>query len=350
MQLPNKPSRIYIIQDTHFWCKNISNRKDYKEECVRIYDTLVNIIKNNRREKTYVVFLGDIFHSKFADSQAYLDWFQKMQVLRAICNGVFSVIGNHEITYRDQNPFWSLVGDVESMSARTLGLKGTGNLPIIRIPDSLEIYDNQMIFNHFNTRVILPEGKINFLFCHNYWMTKQLSDSLAKLNIAQVDTKYIEYGEICDGCAISHFNEAFFGHNHMLMGDYKFDWDYGDVPFTNAHFCGSLGLTNINEVIYTESERNLYYIDFDETGYNIDKFVIQLPKYDTETVDTLQASKDKEKYKTAKYKKSLIKKYDLTLMDPVAAIRKDLENDAETLELFDELGKGGVPGWVTRLI
>lgn len=349
MQLPNKASRFFVIPDTHFWCKNIANRKDYVSECNRIYDSIFNFVKDNQSTKTYIVFLGDMFHGKFQDNINYIEWFQKIQVLRAVCNGIFSVVGNHEITYREQNPFWSLVSDVESDLVNQMGLIGNGDLPIIRIPDTLEIYNTQLIFNHFGTPIIKPNMVNNILFCHNYWMTKQLSDSLYRLNIAQVNNKYVKYNEICEGCSLMSFNEAFFGHNHMLIGDYRFDWDTVEYH-TNAHFCGSLGLTNINEVLYTEPLRKLYYIDIDENHYTINDLKIELPKYDTETLNVAKVSENQEKYKAAKYKKSLIKKYDLTMMDPVSAIREDLSNDILTLELFDNLGRGGTPEWVTHLI
>lgn len=351
MKLPDKASRFYIIQDTHFWDKNIAGRKDYTKECEDTYDYLLKTIRECKAEKKYILFLGDIFHSKFKDEISFNNWIQKFLILRSACNGIFSVVGNHELTYKDHNPFWSLLSEIESEQLQVLGCKAKGTLPVIRVPDYLDIFDVRFNFNHFGTYISNLIVDTNILLCHNYWLSDEIKRSMDIIGEMQVNSKYLQYNEINDDCDLKYFDEAFLGHNHMLISDYTFKWDDKSFPQSNVHFCGSLGLTNKNEVLYTPNTRNIYYIDiFGTKNYKVSNLVYSLSKETQDTIDDVKVAENIEKYKAAKYKKSLIKKYDLTLMDPIQAIESDLKDDIDALELFRDLERGSVPEWMQKLI
>lgn len=351
MNLPNKQSRFYIVQDTHFWDKNLANRKDYEKECEEIFNYIIKILEECATEKKYLLFLGDIFHAKFKNEISFNKWIQKFLVLRSKCNGIFSVVGNHELTYIDHNPFWSLMSEIESEQVLALGCKALGDLPILRVVDYLDIYNYRFNFNHHGSSIANLTSDKNILLCHNYWLSDDLKHAMDLTGEMQANSKYFSYNEINDECDLKFFDEVYLGHNHMMIGDYEFKWDDPDFPKSNVHFCGSLGLTNKNEVLHTPDTRKIYYLDIlGEDKCECNHLVYSLSKKFNETLDTLQVEENIEKYKTAKYKKSLIKKYDLTLMDPIQAIEEDLKNDIDALELFKELGKGSVPDWMRRLI
>lgn len=351
VKLPDKSSRFYIIQDTHFWDRNLANRKDYKQECDNIYDSIIEILDKCTTDKKYLIFLGDIFHSKFHSEVSFNHWVQKFLILRAKCNGIFSVVGNHELTYVDHNPFWSLINEVESVQLQSIGCKALGNLPIVRVVDYIDIFDFRFNFNHYGQTIENYYENTSFLLSHNYWLSDELKRSMRLLGNVQVDSRHFTYNEIRDDCDLMYFDEVFLGHNHMMIGDYTFKWNDDILPYTNVHFCGSLGLTNKNEVLKTPDYRNIYYIDIINQGnYKVDFFSKPLLKKDSYVIDDFENIESTEKYNTEKYKKSLIKKYDLSLMDPIQAIEKDLQNDIYALELFKTLEKGSVPEWMQQLI
>lgn len=353
MNLVSKKSRFYIIPDTHFWDKNLANRNDYLEECANIYDFLLKMLSspNDNIEKIYIIFLGDIFHNKFTKDTNYNAWIQNLLILRSKCNGIFSVVGNHELTYAAHNPFWGLLNEIESTVVKNLGCSAMGKLQIIRIPDYLDIFNYRLNFNHYGSGIANVKDSHNILLCHNYWMSSEIINSLKITGEFQTNLNYLKYNTIQDGCALQYFEEAFFGHNHMLIGDYNFKWANENFKETNAHFCGSLGLTTKNEVKFTPDTRKIYYLDIlGNDKMTINSLTYSLPKFDKEVLNLVEVSESEDKYKAAKYKKSLIKKYNLVMMDPIQAIQEDLASDALALEAFNELGKGGVPVWVQKLI
>lgn len=357
MNLIDKPSNFLIIPDMHIWDKNISSRKDYVQECVDNFNNLISIVgqikSNIDSEKLYLVFLGDVFHNGFKNLSSLNYWIQQFTILRSMCNSIFCVVGNHEMHYVKNNPLWSLTNGISSSYINAKGFKADGVLPIIQIPDEINIFNYSLQFNHFERNIAVPDSsKTNILFSHNSWMNNTLFKSLESLGNTQISNRYMNYNEITEDCALKYFNCAFFGHNHLLLGDYEFEWEHIlKERATTVYFCGSIGLTNRNEVSATKRYRVLPLLHLDASGIPVvKKYTLNLSG-ESDSVLDLEAIDDSMKnYEASKFRKALIKKYNLTNLDPIQAIIDDLANDVEKIEMFNLLEQGGVPLWLEQMM
>lgn len=348
--------RIFVIQDMHIWNKNISNRKDYISECITNFNTVENIVKSSRRkymmDKIYIVFLGDIFHQGFGDdSLSFNIWVQKFQMLRAVCNGIYFVVGNHELSYKEKNPFWSLMNEIKSNKLKKYKVECYGALPIATLTDYLDIDGIRLHFNHYGTPIENILGnRNNILFSHEYWMTDNMFNSLEKIGGEKLKRQYLRYNKITDTSVIKNFKLCFFGHMHRFQSQFKIVWDNKGSKETILYHLASLGLTNKDEVKNTGDTRIIPEIVFNNGEVSVVEHKIKIPngiellKYDT-------VKKQESQYEITKLrKKERQEEKEIMGMDPILYIEKELKetNELEKLDVFNALEtEGGLPEWVS---
>ena len=347
-------TRVFVVQDLHIWNKNLTNRKNYIGECLLNFKAVENLVRDsrleNKQDKIYVVFLGDIFHKGFGDdSLSFNLWTQKFQMLRAICNGIYLVVGNHEISFKEKNPFWSLINEIKSKKLSKYNVECFGALPVANLQDYLDIGDFRLHFCHYGTEINnLLDNQNNILFSHDYWMTDNMFSSLEKLGGEQLQRKYLHYNKITDNSILKNFRACFFGHMHRFQSIFKVLWEDENESETILYHLGSLGLTNREEVKMTGNTRIIPEILLD-SDIKIIEHKINIPS-GIELLKHEVVKKQEVKYEETKERK-LSKQEVVNTMgnDPINYIEQELkeQNELEKLDIFNSLEvEGGLPEWL----
>lgn len=351
-------TRVFVVQDLHIWNKNLTNRKNYIGECLLNFGAIESLVKDsrivNKKDKIYIVFLGDVFHQGFGDdSLSFNLWVQKFQMLRAICNGIYFVVGNHEISFKEKNPFWSLTNEIKSEKIKKYDLECFGALPVVNLQDYLDIGEYRLHFCHYGTYIDnLLDNQNNILFAHDYWMTDKMFSSLEQIGGEKLQRKYLKYNKITEDSIIKNFKLCFFGHMHRLQSQFKIYWDDVNNSETTLYHLGSLGLTNKEEVKMTGDTRIIPEILIDE-DLKVIEHKILIPN-GTDLLKYEVVKKQEQKYEETKERKVEKQKVTDTMgQDPIEYIERDLKekNELEKLDIFNSLEvEGGLPEWLEILM
>lgn len=232
---------VIIIPEQHLWGKNITTIPKMCEDNEVIIDKLYSIIKEC--ENPVIIFDGDIWHQGVRYTSEVLSLLKYPITLDKITNGkVYSVIGNHELTYNKNNIFWS-ISDVNTSfcSSRVEN-------PLIKSVDELILGDTVFIFGHYNRSLrgykpSIDDYKHAVLITHNEVLNDELKDAL-KANQPEFNTTFIK-GSIDDFVPKIHdLDYVFVGHMHQAHGKYQFKQDGYDFII---HYLASLGRTNHKE-------------------------------------------------------------------------------------------------------
>lgn len=133
-----------IVTDLHIIDKIlVSNRIDYSKEMKVVNDALFDFIENykSRGYEVILLFLGDIYHRGYTDPSASIDGNNLLIYLSQQVSGMYTVVGNHELTYYRNNPFYTLFSQANSTRLERVNDRVTrpkGRMQIINIVDILE--------------------------------------------------------------------------------------------------------------------------------------------------------------------------------------------------------------------
>ncbi len=169
----NIKHKIMVIPDFHLVVRNPDNRFNYIEESLSYLDKIIQLIQDQKI--TTLIFLGDIFDRGFRVVK--MDYLNKLETkfksIETLCK-IYTLVGNHEITYARDNPFYRMVeltGEAKSLTATIQ--KPDEILNIIQAVDYVD-FDNtvRFVFNHFSKyptkSKFIDENKINIgLFHHD---------------------------------------------------------------------------------------------------------------------------------------------------------------------------------------
>lgn len=147
-----------IVTDLHFGNIAASSRLNYRKEVefvkCKLLETAIKYRSNGCTVK--MLLLGDIFHGSYRDVTDALVDFSFFTMWREKIGEIYTVLGNHELTYYKANPFYALINKMESEAVQKiinkvwtpLGLSNT-----IRVVDKLEDGNVDFYFNHSSTAV-----------------------------------------------------------------------------------------------------------------------------------------------------------------------------------------------------
>lgn len=97
---------------------------------------------------------------------------------------IYSVIGNHELSYYSSNPFYTLVSDIESDKVQSIlnrVWQPVGSAGVIKVVDSLEDGEVLFHFNHFGTTIAKPVvGKHNIGLFHQDIVNSEILNNSAE--------------------------------------------------------------------------------------------------------------------------------------------------------------------------
>lgn len=96
-----------IVTDLHFSYKNLRNRYDYRAEVLDACKFIINLAADYKR-KGYTItllLLGDVFHRSYSDVFNACTDNNFFYMWANTFGEIYSVIGNHELSYYSSNPF-----------------------------------------------------------------------------------------------------------------------------------------------------------------------------------------------------------------------------------------------------
>lgn len=330
--------QIYlVVTDLHFSYKNKDSRHDYLGEINHVMNNIIDIIQKYKDEgyKVNLILLGDIFDNSFKDMSLAIYFNNYFVYLETLCEAIYSVVGNHEMSYYKDNPFWSLMSSINSeniLRVKNRSWQPTGLLQLVNVVDKLEVGDVVLHFNHHATPVAKPiEGKINIGLFHKDIVSKAIVNTMQQnlgLDIFEASPSYIESTPI-----VKEYDYAFFGHMHKIYGQWIFlDEETGKE--LKLYYLASLGRPNHSEVQDNFLERNIPAIiieDGNKVRIEDNKFNLMSRE---ETVKEEIIVIEQEKYQETKARKQL-NTYTAFHDDPVENVKSVLSDDYELLDLFE---------------
>ncbi len=226
-----------LVTDLHCDTEK-ANRINYFGEVVNSMQDIINIADSYRKQgySPRLILLGDVFDGGIANPS---DAMQLMEVFHYFCSmfdKTWSVVGNHELSFITNNPFWFLVTTIEDdeLSRVKKLIQPHGLTQCITVPSTIVDGDTTFYFNHYGIPPHVPQatGTRIGLFHQNVG-----SNDICKM--------WGTFDNVEDAAYIQGYNYSFFGHTHLAKGRY---W------LNKEHTCqgiwlGTIGRTKADEVI-----------------------------------------------------------------------------------------------------
>lgn len=266
-------THVFIIPEPHLWDKTFKNRKDYPGEVAQYMQQVKDIISGYEGEKV-VIFPGDIFHRSYAGIDGLISAFNLFKELNVITdNKVYSCVGNHELSFTGNNPFWILAEDNTTRYAHLHGLKAFGTMhPGIKIVDDLDIGKLRFMFGHYGRKDLVDGSDKDLIFItHNSLVEPEIDKYIAdKFNI-ETKTEYMHIVGIKSGEGIpltDKLKYAFVGHMHTYFGKFNVEENICDLDMKFVlQYMGSLGRTSISEVNDSNLSRVIPHFEITADAY-----------------------------------------------------------------------------------
>lgn len=286
----------HILTDLHLAWK-LNARKDYAIEIMHVLQKLLEIASENEKSNcnNILILLGDFYNRGFNDPLEAMEAIELSRFVFSKFSRVYAVIGNHELTYYKNNPFWLMVSEIkdkEVLVMRNAMKQPRGFNHDIDIVDTLVDGEVAFLFNHYNTRIKRPIINCN------------INIGLFHQNIASRDIP-IEWGSFKD----IDSDEELIGYNYLFLGHNHSNSYYGKYTLNNgsiAYFLASLGRPNHTEVDNNFLDRNIPVIYVENGSFiEISDNIFQLPAREEcvieEIVKTNQEAREKIKIKNRIY-------------------------------------------------
>lgn len=337
-----------LVSDTHFTYKNKSNRHDYLSEIDFVKHKIdsIGLSYKHMGYNPILVFLGDVYDNSYKDvTKALIEQDEMYKRKKTIFNRIFSVLGNHDLHFPKNNPFWTLVSE-NSVTVNNLPktkFKALGNVGIIEVTDRLVDGNVVFNFNHYSSHILEPvEGKVNIgLFHQDIVCSPAINSAVSKgLNPYQSSAIMLD-----DNDVIKNYDYSFFGHFHKYYG--VWDIDNG----RRIYYLGSLVRPNHEEVSNNYLERNIPVVLVENGEFKgvVDN-LFELPSRDVSVIDTLVKEQQEKRQKTKQRKllleheifnESLIESIKMTFNDGVYNNVIDSMVNRQEDEIYQVL-KGGI--------
>ena len=318
---------VVIIPEQHLYYKPIVTVPEMIKDNQNIINNILDLLKilNNPT----VIFIGDIVHQGIKNTEDSYFIHDFFRLVYHFTNGkVYSVVGNHEISYRKNNPFWG-VADIKSDYVNNI-IRHSYNVeqPLLTVVDDMIIGDMQYSFGHYGRKYSYcykPDDNAKYvtLLSHNSLLTKEISDYMHDKNI-DLKEQYVNIMDLRNLGSIPNtplLKFVYVGHMHLAHGIFEVEENINDVPYNfTLHYLASLGRTSHLE--YTNDlERNIPIHAIRNGKFVDEKFhKIILPPREL-SVDERVVLENKESYDRLRQHRKL-KKINTTTVDLI----KDIQN------------------------
>lgn len=333
-----------IITDLHDHDKKKDNRVNYSAEIQYVKSKILNLALTYKQQGYSVnaIFLGDIFDRGFGSATSGIKGYTFFLNLLDYCDKLYSVIGNHELSFYSNNPFYTCITHIDSEKIKKVKGKihqPLGTYDLISVPDTLRVNDVNFIFNHYGTKIGEPEnGCINIGLFHQEIVcnaiVEQMQQSFTGQYIAGQTIDYSKVG-VFDG-----YDYAFMGHNHKIYGQWDFVDDNSGERCVIQHLA-SLGRPNVTEVNDKFLERDIPAVLIEDGKFRgIQHNLFNLMSY-SECV--LAAVVETKKRKATEIKTRMaIKSYTPLTDDPIQNIIGNfMSSSPELAVILQEIEKTG---------
>ena len=336
MSIRKRRDVFLIITDLHASYRNKNSRHDYLNEIDYVIDNLFKIIESYPYDNVYLIFLGDVVDNSYKDQAKAVYLNNLFVLLLNKVKGIYFTVGNHEMTYYRDNPFWTLFNTIESEELKKVMTKSwqpKGLLNLGHIVDRLEFGEVVFNFNHHPTRVLdaIP-AKINIGFFHKDIVSKAIVEDMKinnELDIFEVKPTYVEKSNLLRG-----YQYCFFGHVHKIYGRWIYE-DEQTQEKTLLCYLASLGRPNHTEVKNNFLERDIPAViisdgKFQEIEHNFFNLLSREQSVKEEII--VHQQKLYENRKDMNY----FKEYMQVTDDPIENIKSVLSVSKDAVSIFED--------------
>lgn len=309
------------VTDLHFDFSK-ANRLNYFGEILGAMSDIIAVV-DKYKDKGYDVYLhllGDVFDGSLTNASEAM---QATEIFRYFCSnfkGVYSVVGNHEITYAQDNPFWFLVSIVndDRLASVKRYIQPRGLCSTIVIPDKVEDGEVTFYFNHFGTPPKTPSatGVRIGLFHQNVG-----SNDICKM--------WGTFDNVEEAAYVQSYNYCFFGHMHLAKGKFFLNKEHT----CQGEWLGTIGRTKVDEINAEDLSVNIPVVIVEDGKFSgiQDNFIELLAPAQCVDFEKLRASQhsrelvlERQQVKSGSYKgKSLFETLELSFGDTPLAFLLD---------------------------
>lgn len=331
----------HIVTDLHDSDKDKSNRVSYSMEIDYAKTKLIEVCKKYKElgYDNYIILLGDVFDRGFSDP-VYATLCNNFWVaLNKKVNGIYSVVGNHELSFYKNNPFYTLLNEIHSdklLQVYNRAYTPQGILQVFNVIDRLEDGEVVFHFNHYGTPLSYPEeGKINVGLYHQDILCNEILDDMSN----STDLEYyntITPIDFSSSLIFNGFHYNFFGHLHKVFGQWELKDDKG---FRSViYYLASLGRPNVTEVSNSFLKRDIPTITVEDgkcTGMHNNYFNL-LAREDCVLENVVEINKDKYKLR-----KTITRERDYipVLDSPIESLRSRCLDNGNLTTILNDLLK-----------
>lgn len=343
-EFPSDKQCFLLVTDLHDHDKKKDNRISYSAEIQYVKDKILSLVLSYKQQgyRVNVIFLGDIFDRGFSSATTGIKGYTFFLNLLDYCEKLYSVIGNHELSFYSNNPFYACITQIDSEKIKEVKGKihqPLGGYKLLTIPDTLKAGDVNFIFNHYSTKIGEPEsGFVNIGLFHQEVVCSAIVEQMQQAFAGQyVAGKTIDYSKVgvFDG-----YDFAFMGHNHKIYGQWDFVDDISGARCVIQHLA-SLGRPNVTEVNDSFLERDIPAVLIEGDKFRgIQHNLFNLMSYDECVIASVVETK---KRKAAEIKTRMaIKSYVPLTDDPIQNIIGNFMASAPGLAtMLQEIEKTG---------
>ena len=306
-----------VVSDLHDSDASPENRINYGLEMEYVKGQICQLGEKYRGfDSVNLILLGDVFNRSYKEPDAGTLANNFWILMNNYFKNIYTVLGNHETSFYKNNPFYTLVGSIQSEKVRKILHKNwtpKGLQNVFQVPDLF--YDGNVAFhfNHYETPINRAiEGKTNIAFYHQDVVDQQIIDAMQAnygSSIYQRQVVDFEKTDIFKG-----FSYNFFGHLHKVYGTYELESRPGQT--TVLCYLASLGRPNVTEVADNFLERCIPAIIVEDgelatVEYNTFNLLDRATCVKEHVVE-----KQQETYQEVKHRK-VVRKYVPSADDPI---------------------------------
>ncbi len=340
-----------LVTDLHDLGHTKNNRQNYHVEINAIKKKILETVLTYQQAgwKVFVIFLGDVFDRGYKDALfRAITANNYFVVLRQQCE-VFSVVGNHELSFYNNNPFYTLITEIESEKVKAVTNKiwtPQGTLPLLRVVDRIEDGDLVIHFNHYGTPPgSAVAGKYNVGLFHQEVVCREILQEVERKSgniFVRNPVDDFDNTDFFDG-----FDACFFGHLHKVYGTWVYRRSESDNP-CDLVYLASLGRPAQDEVNDSFLERDIPALlveDGKYCGYEHNVFQL-LPRSESVREDVVALEQT-----TYRKTKELHQQIGLEFGDcnPMEGIRRRCITERQ-LTIFDEYAQYGTSQSCERVL
>lgn len=362
--------QIRIIPEPHIRDSNFQTRVDYLAEIRgymhKIKDDLSKVRSLlSSEDKLIVIFDGDVFDRYFSDLGQCMEWIRFFVELNRITEGnVYSVIGNHEITYKRQNLFWMLA-DVKSAWVRETGMlteEIVNFSRLIKVVDELVIDKLLILFGHYKCdlswytteriKSTWPDVEEVMLISHNELLSESIISHFKNaygFDLVRGRSGYVNIDTVGLLPPTDMLKMVYVGHMHKAYGALEVNENINGVDHNfTLQYLASIGRTNVEEVSNAFLERTIPIITVDNYDIDYSGDTFELVKEDV-VVDTEALVARREAYES-KAEIRALNTADINLTDPLNDLKIIYNRDSVLLSLLINAVENKIPMALTELV